>query len=494
MITDQQARRLMKLNQIESSVSVSAAKAGISENTARKYLRLGKLPSQCKAERSWQTREDPFEGVWDDVQEKVEVNPGIEAKTLFEWLQREYPGRYSDGQLRTLQRRVKYWRATEGPAREVYFSQTHSPGKLCESDFTHMTKLGVTICGEPFKHLIYHFVLTYSNWETGSICFSESFESLSQGLQNALWELGGIPEEHQTDRLTTAVQKASHPEEFTRNYNGLLNHYGLKGRKIQAGKANENGDIEQRHYRFKTAVDQALLLRGIRDFSSRQEYESFLCKLFIQLNAGRKERLNEELKVLKELPSRRLDDYTRFTVRVGPSSTIRVKKKVYSVHGRLIGESVDVRLNADHLEVWYAQKKVEEIPRIMGSQRHHIQYRHIIDWLVRKPGAFENYRYRDDLFPSSNFRMAYDFFKDRSPDRGHKEYLKILCLAAKETEAGVDDALRWLIEQGQPISAEAVEAIIKTNQTIPHATDIEVDDIDLSLYDGLLLVVEVANG
>lgn len=491
MITDHQVRKLMTLNQREPSVSVAAAKAGMSENTARKYLRLGQLPSQCKEKRAWRTRDDPFEDDWDDVKDKLEVNPGLEAKTLFEWLQREYPGRYSDGQLRTLQRRVKYWRAIEGPAREVFFTQKHSPGKLCESDFTHMSSLGITICGEPFKHLIYHFVLTYSNWETGSVCFSESFESLSHGLQNALWELGGVPESHQTDRLTTAVQKTSHPDEFTRNYMGLLDHYGLKGRKIQTGKANENGDIEQRHHRFKKAVDQALLLRGSRDFSSRQEYESFLRKLFMQLNAGRKKRLKEELAVIKQLPAQRLDDYTTLKAKVGPSSTVRVKKNVYSVHSRLIGETVNIRLYSDYFEVWYAQKKVEEIPRLIGAQKHHIQYRHIIDWLVRKPGAFENYRYRNDLFPTSNFRMAYDLLRDRRPGRAHKEYLKILELAAKETESGVDDALRWLIEQGQQISSEAVEAIINTSQTIPQATDITVDEIDLCLYDGLLLVVEV---
>jgi len=106
------------------------------------------------------------------------------------------------------------------------------------------------------------------------------------------------------------------------------------------------------------------------------------------------------------------------------------------VHSRLIGEDVEVRLFAERLEVWYAQKKVETMPRVRGKGHHHINYRHIIDWLVRKPGAFEQYRYRDDLFPSSRFRIAYDVLKGQSPARGHKEYLKILQLAARETEAG----------------------------------------------------------
>jgi hypothetical protein len=177
----------------------------------------------------WRTREDPFAGVWEEVRAYLEVNAGLEAKTLFEDVQRRYPGRFADGQLRTLQRRVKVWRATEGPPREVFFPQRHHPGRLCQSDFTRMGGLGITIQGRRFDHMIYHFVLPYSNWETGTICFSESLESLSEGLQKALWELGGVPEVHQTDRLSSAVQKPACVEEFTQGYAALLAHYRLEG-------------------------------------------------------------------------------------------------------------------------------------------------------------------------------------------------------------------------------------------------------------------------
>jgi len=496
VVTDKQVRRLMKLSQEEGKIAIVAAKAGMSENTARKYLRSGELPSQGNQERTWRTREDPFETAWDEVREKLEENPGLEAKTLFEWLQRECPGGYSDGQLRTLQRRIKQWRALEGPAKEVYFTQTHRPGRLCESDFTDMSSLGISIQGGRFEHLMYHFVLTYSNWETGSVCFSESFESLSTGMQNALWELGGVPGNHRTDKLSAAVQRLDKEgkEEFTRRYQALLRHYGLNGEKIQTGKANENGDIEQRHHRLKRAVEQALLLRGERDFSTREEYEGFLRKMFGQLNAGRRDRFREELMALKSLPALRLDDHTPFTVRVGPASTIRIKKNVYSVHSRLIGEEVNVRLHADNLEVWYAQKRIEVIPRLRGEGKHRVQYRHIIDWLVRKPGAFENYRYREDLFPTSRFRMAYDFLKERSPEGASREYLKVLHLAAKESETGVDNALRWLMDEERPISAEGVEAIVLTDRRIPEPTAVEVGEVDLSVYDKLLTTVEVSDG
>jgi len=486
VVTDQQVRLLMKLSKTEKTLSTAAAKAGMDEKTARKYRRLGRLPSECNKPHTWRTRKDPFAKVWGELEEKLGNNPGLQAKTLFEDLQRRYTGEFTDGQLRTLQRRVKVWRALKGPAREVFFPQQHHPGVLAQSDFTHMDALGVTIARQPFPHLIYHFVLTYSNWETGTICFSESFESLAQGLQNALWELGGVPVVHQLDRMSAAVSNLSRRKEFTKRYEALLRHYGVEGRKIQAGKANENGDVEQRHYRFKVALDQALMLRGSRDFATRKAYAAFLHQLLNRLNASRHDRLTEELKHLRSLPNRRLDTSKKLLLRVGPSSTINIQGNVYSVHSRLIGERVEVRLSALQVEVWYAQQKVETMPRIRGRGQHQINYRHIIDWLARKPGAFEHYRYRDALFPSSRFRIAYDALKEQSPATAHKEYLKLLYLAARETEVGVDDALRVLLNQEKPIDARVVKAMVLSGQEITPVTDILVDAVDLSAYDQLL--------
>ena len=385
MVTDQQVRRLWRLMQTERTFAAAAAKAGMDEKTARKYRRLGKLPSEVKPEHTWRTRHDPFTGVWAEVHSRLEVNPGLQAKTLFEDLQRRYPGRFADGQLRTLQRRLKAWRALEGPPKEVFFPQKHEPGELCQSDFTHMDTLGVSIQGRPFEHLIYHFVLTYSNWEWGTICFSESFESLSEGLQNALRKLGGVPKTHRTDRLSTAVQKTEHPEEFTQRYAALLGHYGLEGRKTRAGHPNEFGDVEQRHWRFKKALEQALMLRGSRDFAGRAQYGQFVRALFEQLNAGRKDRLGQELPVLRRLPASRLEACKRARAQVGPSSTIRVSHNVYSVHSRLIGETLEVRVYADYLELWHGQRRIETLPRLRGERKHHIQYRHVLINLLIAP-------------------------------------------------------------------------------------------------------------
>jgi hypothetical protein len=349
-----------------------------------------------------------------------------------------------------------------------------------------MGKLGITIGKQPFDHLIYHFVLTYSNWETGSICYSESFESLSDGLQAALWELGGVPQTHQTDRLTAAVHNALHQEEFTQRYQALLRHYGLTGRKSQAASPNENGDVEQRNHRLKKAVQQALLLRGSFDFDTIEQYRLFLDNLFARLNRGRRERFLEEQRVLRSLPERRLENCTRLEATVSGASTIRVNNIVYSVESRLIGETMQIRLFADHLDVYYAQKRVDTLPRLRGKSRHLINYRHVIDQLQRKPGAFENYRYREEMFPGSCFRLAYDELKERHTQQvAAREYLKILALAAKESEAGVAAALAELCGR-QPVTAEAVEMLVRTQQLPTPVTDVGIATVDLANYDRLL--------
>lgn len=486
MVTDGQVRRLRKELGAGRPLWLAAEKARMTPKTARKWRDLGQLPSEVERRpRDWQTREDAFAGVWSEVAEQLEVNPGLEAKTLFAWLQRKYPGRFQDGQLRTLQRRVKVWRATEGPAKEVFFAQVHHPGRLGASDFTHMTDLEITIAGQRFEHMLYHFVLTYSNWETVRICYSESFESLSDGLQRALEELGGVPERHRTDRLTAAINNLSDSDLFTQRYQALLEHYKLTAERTQAGKGNENGDVEQLHRRFKQALDQALMLRGSRDFESKASYEHFLRELLGQLNSGRTKRFEEERQILRPLPARPLSATKTLKVRVDSGSLIHVQGNAYSVASRLIGETVDVVQHADYLEVWYAQKKVETLDRLRGRGKHRINYRHVIDWLVRKPGAFENYRYREDLYPTSRFRMACDELEGRTSLYA-KEYLKLLELAAKESESAVDDALRLLIEREQTITFEAVEAIVRRADEIPSATDVEVEEADLSAFDCLL--------
>ena len=485
MVTDQQVRRLFAMKNRHEHLYQAADAAGMSCKTARKYLKRGKLPSQCRVEHTWPTRQDPFADDWAFVEQILkDTQASLEAKAIFEHLQRAYPGKYHNGQLRTFQRRIKAWKALHGPSKEIFFSQLYQPGQWACSDFTSMNKLNITIAQQPFEHLFYHFVLCYSNWQAGRICYSESFESLSLGIQDALWTLGGVPLCHRTDNLTSAVNKVGHPDIFTAKYQALANHYGFESSKTNPASPHENGDVEKSNDLFKTAVDQSLIIRGSRDFDSVDEYEVFLQKIMDRMNQHCHKRFAEELDVLKELPRRRYDDYKAETCKVGRGGTFRLLHNTYSAHSRLVGETVDVRVYADHLELWYAQQHIETYPRLRGENGYCINYRHQIDRLVRKPGAFENYRYKEAFFPTSLFRIAYDILRDSGSIRqANKAYLKILELAAKEDESLVNEALRVLINQDEMISFETVEALVNSKQEPPEPTQVHIEPVDLNRYD-----------
>ncbi len=489
MVTDTQVRRLKRLSNTTATQEMAAAKADMDIKTARKYLASGKLPSEQRAERNWRTRANPFASVWDQVRERLRDAPGLEAKTVFEELMRTHRDQFAEGQLRSFQRHVKHWRATEGKGREVFFAQRHVPGRLGQSDFTRMNELNITIAGEGFAHMLYHFVLTYSNWESVTLCQTESFDNLSRGLQNALWDLGGVPAEHRTDRLSAAVNNLNQESDFTQRYQALLRHYRMQGQRIQTGQANENGDVEQSHHRFKRAVEQALLLRGGRDFESVESYGGFLCDLIRQRNKGRRDQLRAEMEQLGQLPPRRLDGVRVYTVRVDSGSTIAVDRNVYSVHSRLIGETVEARLGAETLEVWYAGRKVEQMDRLHGRGNHRVDYRHIIGWLIRKPGAFRDYRYRDDLYPTSRFRMAWDALRESTPGQAAKQYLEILELAAKQGEARVDQALQTVLGESrlnpERLRVQALEPLLEI-KPVPAVSLVEVAEVDLAGFDQLL--------
>jgi ribosomal protein S21 len=484
----------MKFLETGETLAIASAKAGMDPKTARKWRQCGQLPSEAKEPRGYRTRPDGFAEVWSEVEELLERDAAIEAKTILDHLRRQYPEKFQEGQLRTLQRKVKVWRALKGQPREVFFPQAHLPGHQAQSDFTHLSKLGVTIAGQVFKHLFYHFTLTYSNWEWGMICASESWESLAEGLQNALWELGGVPIEHRTDSLTAAVKPIGGRHELTERYQGLLRHYGMCASHSSPGRGHENGDVEQAHHRFKRGVEQELILRGSREFSSREEYDEFLRGLLVRRNEGRRERVAEELKTLRSLPERRLEAYSRQSQRVSRNSTIVIRHNYYSVPSQLIKERVDVRIYGGHLEVWHAGQLVERMERLCGEGKAAINYRHVIHSLVRKPGAFERYRFQSSLYPRSIFRVAYDEMRQRLDGRAEREYLQLLKLAAEESEDQVADILRGMVEHGEAIRSERVREMIVgyRSERMPRIPRIEIDLAPLSSYDLLLGGEEVA--
>ena len=485
-VTDAQVKELrMWLNE-EASLKKAAMKAGMDRKSARKYRDQGKLPSEARAPRTWRTRRDPLAEVWPELAEMLAREPALQAVTLLDWLQSAYPGKYSESMRRTLERRVRGWKAQHGPAKEVYFAQVHEPGRLGSSDFTHMRGLGVTIAGQLFDHLLYHFVLTHSNWEHVSVCFSESFASLSAGFQNAVWALGGAPWRHRTDCMSLAVHADGQAEEFTARYQALMGHYGVAAEATNPASAHENGDCEQSHRRFKEAVAQALLLRGSRDFGDRAAYEDFLRNLVAQRNARRQTALAVELAALHILPAARLETQERRRVRVRQGSTLQILHNTYSVPARLIGEFVEVRISVEEIEVWYADALVQRMPRLRGQNKHHIDYRHIIGWLVRKPGAFARYVYREELYPTTTFRRAYDALQAQDRDRADRDYLQVLYLAAQVGEAGVETALQSLLGGVAPLTLRALRASLGQETPTTVTFTVSVPAVDLQQYDTLL--------
>ena len=487
-VTDAQVRKLMEEMSKHGRIGRASMMAGMDRKTARKYYRLGKVPSQVEVTRNWRTREDPFALDWPMIKDMLEEAPELEVKSLFEWLIRERPGIYDPGQLRTLQRRVKQWRAMEGPDKEVFFEQEHRPGEAMQTDFTSGNKLEITICGERFKHLLCHPVLPYSNWEWAMVCRSESFVALRRGVQEAVFRLGRIPEYHQTDNLSAATHrlhgKTKRP--FNDDYKRFIEYLGMKPRTIEIGKANQNGDVEALNRALKNRLEQHLKLRGSRDFESVEQYEQWVQSVVIEANGTRTKRIGDELKAMKELAVSRLPEYQLEEVRVNSRSTIRIKHNSYSVPSRLIGEMVRVRIYEDRLMVFYGGQCQLEVERLLGRFGCRIDYRHIIWSLVRKPGAFARYRYREELFPSLTFRRAYDVLCKTygNGTKADSHYLRILHQAAAVSETEVETALELMLSARIIPDADRIKVLVcppesETPKMAPYKAD-------LGEYDALL--------
>lgn len=480
----------------QGQIGQAAMKADMDRKTARKYVAAGKLPSELKQPRHWRTRSDPFEAHWPEVEAKLRATPELEAKTLFELLQEQYPGRYEDGQLRTLQRHVKWWRAAHGPEREVVLAQQHRPGEAAQTDFTHATELAVTIAGQLFVHLLCVLTLPYSNWQWATVCLSESMAALRKGVQRALFQLGRVPRYHQTDCSTAATHRipdgqAAHVEGGKRPFNveyvALMRHFGMTPRTIEPGEKEQNGDVEASNGAIKRRLEQALLVRGSRDFESVEAWQAFVDQTLRKANANRGRRVAEDLAAMRELNVAKLPEYVEEDVLVSEWSTVRVKHCAYSVPSRLIGEWVRVRIFEDRLEVKFADELQLACERLRGRNLRRIDYRHVIWSLVRKPGGFARYVYREEMFPSRVFREAYDAICAARPGtKGDLEYCRILHLAASTMEADVAAALAALQTAGTPITAAAVKALIATP---PASTDVPVlapPAVNLADYDALL--------
>jgi transposase len=488
-ITNHQIRLFMQSKQNGKSTEVAAAQAGFSSRSA---YRIQDPKHNPRTKRLWKTRPDPFEEVWHaELVPLLELSPKLEARTLLEELQKRYPDQYPDKQLRTLQRRVKQWRAISGPGKEVIFRQKHPPGWQGISDFTNADELAVTIRGESFPHLLYHFRLPFSGYEYAQVVEGgESYPALAEGLQNAFWSIGGVPETHRTDSLSAAYKNCSDKtkEEFTESYRQFCEHYGTEPTRNNKGVSHENGAIESSHRHLKKRLDQAIQLRGSRDFDSLSEYKGLLQDLIQRQNKRVEKTFLEERALLKPLPERKACDYNEERVRVTTSSTIVVKSIVYSVPSRLIGMMLKIHIYDDRLECYVGGDYVATIRRLRRNKKrvHHIDYRHVIETMISKPQSFRNYIYKEEMFPTFAFRQTWERLDEQLDGRqACREFVKILYETARSgSEETVNSYLEECLTNGHLPKSEEVRSLFKTS--LVKVPSLQESVAQLSDYDVLL--------
>jgi transposase InsO family protein len=455
-VTKQQVRVYMSQRKLGKTQAAAAAKAGVSERTARR-IDKGKAGAG-PTPRHWRTREDPFAAVWTELAEQLARAPDLQALTLLEWLQERYPGQYPDALLRTLQRRVKDWRARFGPEQEVMFPQVHGPGLRGLSDFTTLKGEVITISGTPLDHRLYHFRLAYSGWcHVRVVLGGESYSALAEGLTEALERLGGVPAEHRTDSLSAAFKNldAQAQSDITARYQALCAHYGMQGSRNNRGRGHENGSIESPHGHLKRRIRQRLTLRGSSDFDSLEAYRAFIDEVAMSINRRNAKRISAERAALMPLPCRRGVDYTETVVRVTSSSTITLRHELYSVPAQLIGERLRVHIYDDRLVLFHGGRERLRLARVRpgpdGRRRRSIDYRHLIGWLARKPRALAGLAFRDELLPGPTWRTLYQRL---STQLGAPETCKRVVAALKlsaEQDCAEALGLYWLtaLEQGE---------------------------------------------
>jgi len=472
--------------------NAAAAKASMSPASAYRIEQDPRLPSQKKAPRE-RRRPDPLAGIFDEqIVPLLQASPGLRPVALYEELIRRHP-ELGPGIRRTLERRVRAWRAIHGPEQEVIFRQTHQPGHMGLSDFTDMHELAVTVAGEPLDHRLYHFRLAYSGFAHAHVVLGgERFVALAEGLQNALWALGGTPREHRTDSLSAAFRNLGRvaQEDLTTRYDDLCRHYGMHPSRNNRGIAHENGSIEGPHGHLKQAIADALLLRGSRDFDDLAAYRAFIDELVSRRNTRQRARIDAERAALRPLPKGRSQDFEEVLVRVTSSGGFTLRKVFYSVPSRLIGHRLRVRLYDDRLELFVGCTPLLTIvrgrPSAKGKHGHVVDYRHVIHALRRKPMALLNLVYRDQLFPREAYRRTFDALLDDLGERAAcRRMIDLLALAHERgCEAGLAEYLETLLAHGElPDPAELRRRFAPDPAALPH---IEVPLASLASYEALM--------
>jgi hypothetical protein len=434
------------------SPEAAAAKTGFSTATAYRIEDDPRLPSQRKEPRG-RRRPDPLAPYWDvEIVPMLKAAPGIRVIGVLEELRRRHPD-LNPNVRRTLERRINAWRALNGPERDVIFRQEYEPGRLGLSDFTDARALKITIAGQPLDHRFYHFRLAFSGFEHAHVVLGgESFVALAEGLQNALWVLGGVPKEHRSDSLSAAFRNltADAQQDLTQRYQNLMRHYGMEPSRNNAGIAHENGSIESAHGHLKQALEDALLLRGTRDFADLDAYRAFVDCGVGRRNANNRKRIELERAALGPLPQRRTSDFEEKVIPVTSSGGFILRRVFYTVPSRLIGHRLRVRIFDDRLECFLGATPVATLRRgqpVSDSKGGHvIDYRHVIHALRRKPMALLNLVYRNQLFPRHAYARAFEVLRERCGDRqACKATVELLALAHERA---------WEVELAQAITTD----------------------------------------
>lgn len=492
-LTDRQVRRYMDDRRQGKTQAAAAARAGFSERTARRFEAAPVLPSQRPPRRGRRTREDPLADVWDaEIVPLLEQHPHLRATTILEELQRLHPATYDERVLRTLQRRIAQWRGLCGPERELIFRQEHPPGFQALSDFTEGNSLEVTIAGEPFSHLLYHFWMPFSGWQyVKPIQGGESFTALTEGLQDALWQLGAAPKTHRTDRLSAAYRNLADEDDASRGYKAFCAHYGIEPTRNNPGVAHENGAVESSHGHLRCTLDEALSLRGSRDFEDVAAYQRFIAETVGKRNARRRAEVEIERAAMRPLPRFKTTDFTLASAVVTRTGMICIRHIHYTVPARLVGHRLKVHIYDDRLVCFLGGVEVLQLPRMHRPQggagrASVVDYRHIIGALMKKPQAFRRYVHRDALFPRTAYRRAWDHLEARGDERkACRAYVGLLHLAATSAcEARLAAWIEERLDHGDPIDLEAARlAMAPAHLLLP---SVVVQPPDITAYDALI--------
>lgn len=482
MIKKEQYVTLVRAMNEVAEIGKASTIAGMHRNTGSKYLKADRLPGETKEQKQIFIRPSPIrDSDWEELVKILEGAPELESTAAMGYLIEKCPDQYTGNELRSLQRRICNWRALHVD-KDVIFWQVYRPGERSQSDFVHMDYLCVTIQGKQFNHIIFHFMLPYSGWENVVVCEGgETFINLCTGYERSIWKLRGAPLMHRTDNLSAAITAST--REFTDRWSKLMSHYNTRPTVNNPGKSNENGKVERSNGLIKRSIENHLGLRGSKDFRSLEDYQEFIERIVEKRNKHREVKVAEERKELQPLPDSKWYAASKIPVRVNTDSTIRVEGASYSVPSRTIGHTLYAYIYPDKIEVYCGNHFLQTMQRIQKGETH-INFMHVLSSLKKKPGAFEDYKHKESMYPTTAFRRMYDQLKARYKTAS-KHYIEILCLASIYGVEEVSAVLTLFLKAATIPTVKDIKTRLAHRIEVP---DVQIHKVSLKEYDELTMV------